>query len=106
MSGAIASTASTTGDRFEPPLDLQADFSDRTAVVWGVLLVDAASVTVEIPGREPVVLGIHDVEGWDHPVVAGAIPTDDLPSAGGGVDIVARDAAGQEVARNRTVFSS
>jgi hypothetical protein len=74
--GAIGSTASTTGDRVEPPLDLQADISDGTIVIWGVLWVDAASVTVEAPGAEPIALDIHEVDGWSHRVVADAFPDD------------------------------
>jgi hypothetical protein len=103
MWGAIASTSSTTGDRVEPPLDLQADISDGTIVVWGVLYVDAAAVTVEAPGREPVPLGLHEVDGWSHPVVAGAYPLD-IAGSRGQMDVVARDAAGREVARNSTVL--
>ena len=102
MWGAIASTVSSTGDRVEPPLDLAADFSDGTAVVWGVLWVDAASVTVEAPGREPITLDIHEVEGWSHPVVAGAFPDDHFTERT--IDIVARDAEGKEVGRNSTVL--
>ena len=68
-----------------------------------MLWVDAASVTVEAPGREPVPLGLHEVEGWSHPVVAGALPLD-IASPRGQVDVVARDASGHEVARNSTVF--
>jgi hypothetical protein len=104
FSGSIAATASTTGDRVEPPLDLGADFSDRTAVVWGVLWVDAASVTVEAPGRDPVTLGIHEVDGWDRRVVAGSFPDDHFAGADGPVSVVARDADGREVARNTTVL--
>jgi hypothetical protein len=104
--GAIAGTASTTGDRVEPPLDLGADFSDGTVVVWGVLWVDAASVTVEAPGRDPVTLDIHEVDGWDRRVVAGAFPDDHFTGADGTVSVVARDADGQEVARNDTVLGS
>jgi hypothetical protein len=106
MWGAIASTASTTGDRVEPPLDLAADVSDGTTVIWGVLWVDAASVTVEAPGREPVPLDIHPVEGWIQPVVAGAFPDDHFAGADGTISVVARDAAGQEVGRNSTVLDS
>jgi hypothetical protein len=102
--GAIGSTSSTTGNRDEPPLDLQADYSDGTAVVWGVLYVDAASVTAEAPGVEPVTLGIHEVAGWDHPVVAGAFPDDHFRGTSD-VVVVARDAAGREVGRNSTVLA-
>jgi hypothetical protein len=105
MWGAIASTSSTSGDRVEPPLDLQADISDGTVVVWGVSYVDAVSVAVEVPGREPVALGLHEVDGWSHPVVAGAFPAD-LAGPGDRADIVARDPAGREVARNSTVLGS
>jgi len=101
--GAIGSTSSTTGDRVEPPLDLGADYSDGTAVVWGVLWVDAASVTAEAPGVEPVPLAIHEVTGWDHPVVAGAFPDDHFRGASD-VVVVARDADGREVARNTTLL--
>jgi hypothetical protein len=104
MSGAIASTASNTGDRVEPPLDLGADTSDGTIVIWGVLWVDAASVSVEGPGGEPIELDIHEVEGWSDPVVAGAFPIDHFTGSGEGVAIVARDADGEEVARNTTVL--
>jgi hypothetical protein len=102
--GAIGNTSSTTGDRPErPPLDLGADFSDGTAVVWGVLWVDAASVTVEAPDAEPVTLDIHEVEGWDRPVVAGSFPIDHFgPSAG--TIVVARDAEGNEVGRDDEVL--
>jgi hypothetical protein len=106
MSGAIASTASNTGDRVEPPLDLGADTSDGTIVIWGVLWVDAASVTVEGPGGEPIALDIHEVEGWSDPVVAGAFPDDHFAGSGEGVVVVARDADGREVARNPTVLGS
>jgi hypothetical protein len=102
--GASASTVSTTGDRVEPPLDLQVDISDGTIVMWGVLWADAATVTVEAPGREPVPLGIYEVEGWSRPVIAGALPVDKFDGRSGDVDVVARDAAGQEVARNSTVL--
>ena len=102
--GAIGSTSSTTGDRVEPPLDLGADYSDGTAVVWGVLWVDAASVTAEAPGVEPVPLAIHEVTGWDHPVVAGAFPDDHFRGASD-VVVVARDADGREVARNTTLLA-
>jgi hypothetical protein len=102
--GAIASTASTTGDRVEPPLDLQQDVSDGTIVVWGVLWVDAASVTAEAPGKEPVTLDTYEVEGWSHQVVADALPDDHFAGANGPVSIVARDADGREVARNDTVL--
>lgn len=109
MNGAIASTSSTSGDLLgapPEPLDrLWADFSDRTAVVWGALGVDAASVTVEAPGVEPVTLDIHEVEGWDHPVVAGSFPSDHFAGSGE-VVVVARDADGQEVGRNNTVLDS
>lgn len=106
MSGALASTSSTTGDRTEPPLDLGADFSDATAVVWGILWVDAATVAVEAPGLEPVPLEIHEVEGWDHPVVAGSFPYDQFAAVPDDVVVVARDADGREVARNDTVLAS
>ena len=99
--GAIGSTSSTTGDRIEPPLDLALDTSDGTAVVWGVLWVDAASVTVEAPGVEPVTLGIHEVPGWDHRVIAGSFPDDHFRTTGGAI-VIARDADGREVARNTT----
>jgi hypothetical protein len=104
--GAIAGTSSTTGDRFEPPLDLAADLSDGTVVVWGVLGVDAASVTVESPGVEPVALPVHEVEGWSHLVVAGSFPMDHFGVPSGEVSVVARDAGGREVARNSTVLAS
>jgi hypothetical protein len=104
--GAIGSTASNTGERVEPPLDLGADVSDGTTVVWGVLWVDAASVTVEAPDTDPVTLDLHDVAGWSHPVVAGAFPTDHFPRSGAGVVVVARDAGGREVARNETLLGS
>ena len=71
--------------------------------MWGLLWVDAASVTVEAPGAEPVTLGIHEVDGWDHPVVAGAFADDHFTS--GEAEVVARDAEGREVARNSTVLS-
>jgi hypothetical protein len=102
--GAIGSTSSTTGERVEPPLDLGADYSDGTAVVWGVLWVDAASVTAEAAGVEPVTLAIHDVAGWDHPIVAGAFPDDQFRGATD-VVVVARDAEGREVARNTTILA-
>ncbi|HEY7068918.1 MAG TPA: hypothetical protein VH479_02340, partial [Acidimicrobiales bacterium] len=102
--GAIGATSSTTGDRSEPPLDLAADYSDGTAVVWGVLYVDAASVTAEAPGVEPVTLAIHEVPGWDHPVIAGSFPDQHFRSTGGAV-VIARDANGQEVARNTQVLN-
>jgi hypothetical protein len=104
--GTIASTASTTGDRVEPPLDLAADISDGTVVVWGVLLADAASVTVEAPGGEPVTLDLHEVDRWSHPVVAGAFSNDRFAPGSDGVVVIARDDAGREVARNDTVLSS
>lgn len=102
--GAIASTASTTGDRVEPPLDLQIDISDETIVIWGVLWVDAASVTVEAPGVEPIALDIHEVDGWNQSVVADAFPDDHFAGSDGAVSVVARDAAGREVGRNSTVL--
>ena len=34
--------------------------SPSEAPLW----VDAASVTVEAPGKQPITLGIHEVEGW------------------------------------------
>jgi hypothetical protein len=105
MWGAIASTSSTTGDRVEPPLDLGADISDGTIVVWGVLWVDAASVTAEGPGGAPIELDTHEVEGWSHPVVADSLPIDHFDQ-GADVVIVARDADGREVARNSTVLGS
>jgi hypothetical protein len=105
MSGAIASTSSNTGDRVEPPLDLGADVSDSTIVIWGVLWDDAASVTVEGEGGEPVTLGIHEVEGWAHPAIAGAFPIDHFANSGEGVVVIARDANGQEIARNTTVLA-
>jgi hypothetical protein len=108
MSGAIASTASTTGDLVEPlePLDLLwSDTSDGTIVVWGVLGVDAASVTVEGPDGEPVELDIHRVEGWSHSVVADAFPNDHFAGSGE-VVVVARDADGREVGRNSTVLGT
>jgi len=103
--GAIGSTSSTTGDRVEPPLDLGADFSDGNAVVWGVLWVDAATVTVEAPDVEPVTLDIHEVEGWDRPVVAGSFPSD-LFARSNDVVVVARDADGHEVGRNDEVLGT
>ncbi len=105
VSGAIGSTASNTGDRVEPPLDLAADFANGTTVVWGVLWVDAASVSVEAPDVESVTLDIHEVEGWSHPVVAGAFPEDHFSGSSGEVVVVARDADGREVGRNDTVLS-
>jgi hypothetical protein len=111
MQGAIGSTSSDSGDLDTSPAApleyLWADFSDETAVVWGVLWVDAATVTVEAPGAEPVALDIREVEGWDHPVVAGSFPIDQFgfpPSDE--VVVVARDADGREVARNSTVLAS
>jgi len=104
--GAIASTSSTTGDRVEPPLDLQIDVSDGTIVIWGVDFVDAASVTVEAPGSEPLTLDTHAVEGWTHRVVADAFPDDLFASSDGTVSVVARDADGREVGRNSTVLDS
>jgi hypothetical protein len=58
-------------------------------------------VTVEAPGVEPVTLGIHEVPGWDHRVIAGSFPDDHFRSTGGAV-VIARDADGREVARNTT----
>jgi hypothetical protein len=104
VSGAIASTASTTGDRVEPPLDLQVDVSGGTIVIWGVLWVDAASLTVEAPGVAPVTLDTHEVEGWSHQVVADAFPDDHFTASNGTVSVVARDADGREVGRNSTVL--
>lgn len=102
--GAIASTSSNTGDRVEPPLDLAADFSDGTTIVWGVLGVDAASVTIEAADAEPITLDIHEVDGWTHPVIAGAFPdTHFAPSSE--VAVIARDESGQELARNTTVLT-
>ena len=101
--GALGSTSSTTGDRSEPPLDLQADYADGTAVIWGVLYVDAASVTAEAPGVEPVTLAIYEVPGWDHRVIAGSFPDDHFRSTGGAV-VIARDADGREVARNTSAL--
>ena len=106
LSGAIGSTASNTGDRVEPPVDLAADFSDGTAIVWGVLWEDAASVTVEAPDVESVTLDIHEVEGWSHPVVAGAFPDDHFTRSTGEGVVVARDADGREVGRNSTVLDT
>ena len=106
LSGAIASTSSTTGDRVEPPLDLQIDVSDGTIVIWGVDFVDAASVTVEAPGSEPITLDTHEVEGWTHRVVADAFPDDLFAGSDGTVSVVARDADGREVGRNSTVLGS
>jgi hypothetical protein len=103
--GAISSTTSTTGDRVEPPLDLAADIADGTIVVWGLLWVDAASVTVEGPGGEPIALDIHEVEGWSHRVVADAFPKDHFAYSGGPIEFVAWDADGREVGRNSTVLS-
>jgi hypothetical protein len=103
LSGAIGATASTTGDRAEPPVDVQADISDGTIVIWGVLWVDAASVTVEAPGVEPIELDTHEVEGWSQRVVADAFP-DDHFGPDDTVSVVARDADGREVARNTTVL--
>jgi hypothetical protein len=105
LSGAIGGTASTTGDRVEPPVDVQADISDGTIVIWGVLWVDAASVTAEAPGREPVTLDSHEVEGWSQRVVADAFP-DDHFGPDETVSVVARDADGREVGRNSTVLGS
>ena len=102
--GAIASTSSTTGDRVEPPLDLQIDVSDGTIVIWGVDFVDAASVTVEAPGSEQLTLDTHEVEGWAHRVVADAFPEDLFVGSDGPVSVVARDADGREVGRNSTVL--
>jgi hypothetical protein len=102
--GASASTVSTTGDRTEPGLDLQADISDGTIVVWGMLGVEAATVTVEAPGQEAVPMGLHEVEGWSRPVVAGALPVDPFGRRGDEIAIVARDATGREVARDTTVL--
>jgi hypothetical protein len=101
--GPLGNIASTTGDRVEPPLDLAASYQDRTVVVWGVLWVDAASVTVEAPDHESVALDIHAVDGWSHPVVADAFPEDHFAGAGE-VVVVARDADGREVGRNSTVL--
>jgi hypothetical protein len=101
--GAIGATASTTGARLEPPVDVQADISDGTIVIWGVLGVDAAAVTAEAPGREPVTLDTHEVEGWSQRVVADAFP-DDHFDPDDTVSVVARDADGEEVARNTTVL--
>ena len=99
MWGVIGSTVSTTGDRVEPPVDLGADTSDGTIVVWGLLWVDAATVTVEAPGRAPVTLATHEVEGWSHPVVAGSFPDDHFAPTDE-VSVVARDADGREVGRS------
>jgi hypothetical protein len=101
--GARPGWSSTTGDRVEPPLDLAASYQDRTVVVWGVLWVDAASVTVEAPDHESVALDIHAVDGWSHPVVADAFPDDHFAGAGE-VIVVARDADGREIGRNSTVL--
>jgi hypothetical protein len=109
MQGAIGSTSSGSGSLVRAPSDpleyLWADFADGTVVVWGVLWVEAASVTVEAPDADPVALDIQEVEGWDHPVVAGSFPIDQYgfpPSDE--VVVVARDADGREVARNATVL--
>jgi hypothetical protein len=102
--GAIAGTTGTTGDRVEPPLDLAADVSDGTIVVWGVLWVDAASVTAEGPGREPVALDRYEVDGWSHQVVAGVIPDDHFTPSDEPIEFVARDSDGREVGRNDTVL--
>jgi hypothetical protein len=71
---------------------------------WDVLGVEAASVTVEVPGREPVPLRINEIAGWSQRVVAGALPVDHIAGTRREADIVARDAAGREVARNSTVL--
>jgi hypothetical protein len=84
-------------------VDVQADISDGTIVIWGVLWVDAAAVTAEAPGREPVTLDTHEVEGWSQRVVADAFP-DDHFDPDDTVSVVARDADGEEVARNTTVL--
>ena len=56
-------------------------------------------------GREPITLGIHEVEGWSYPVVAGAFPDDHFAGVESRVSVVARDAEGREVGRNSTVLS-
>jgi len=82
MLGTIGSTASTTGDRAGPPLDLGADISDGTVVLGPA---PGRRRLADRRGTRP--LGIHEVEGWDRPVVAG-------------------DADGQEIARNSSVLGA
>jgi hypothetical protein len=84
-------------------VDVQADVSDGTIVIWGVLWVDAATVTVEARGVEPIELDTHEVEGWTQRVVADAFP-DDHFAPDDTVSVVARGADGREVARNTTVL--
>ena len=70
-----------------------------------VTVVRPAPVDIHMaPDAEPVTLDIHEVEGWDRPVVAGSFPIDHFgPSAG--TIVVARDAEGNEVGRDDEVLS-
>jgi hypothetical protein len=69
---------------------------DRVAV-YGAVDAAADTVVVELPGGSPLPLDLHTVDGipgWDEKVFVGLVPPDLGPAT-----VVARDAAGNELAR-------
>lgn len=88
-SGSYADTAGVP-----PALEVWSDSTEGGAVVYGVVAAEAATVTVEAAGHEPVSLELHTVDGWDHRVVASFVPLSGFEAVA-----VARAADGREVAR-------
>jgi hypothetical protein len=76
------------------PLDLSSDSTDGGTVVYGTVTADAATVTLEAPGRPAVPLELHGVDGWDLRVVASLVADIGPESVA-----VARAVDGREVAR-------
>jgi hypothetical protein len=95
-SGSYADTAGVP-----PALEVWTDSTEGGAVVYGVVAAEAATVTLEAAGHEPVSLELHTVDGWDHRVVASFIPRSGLEGVA-----VARTADGREVARTIVYLES
>jgi hypothetical protein len=91
---------SSTSESFGPPTALAAstvELDGGRTLVYGTTPSEAATVAVEAPGRSPVPLDAHPVEGWaGMAVVTGTVTPADLPA---GTALVARAADGTELHR-------
>jgi hypothetical protein len=66
-----------------------------SSLVYGTAAPAATTVVLEAPGRPPVELARHPVDGWSRTVVVLAVPTADLA----GASVVARGGDGAELQR-------
>lgn len=65
--------------------------------IYGAVTSEATELVVEVPGHEPIVLELHivtGIAGWDEKVFGAMVPVDLGPA-----EVVARDSAGNELAR-------